>query len=81
MSETNGSRKRKLWTAAEKMRIVLAGLQADTKVAELCAGKGSRRISITSGVTVYWAQPERSSIGSRAASALRRSEQSRSFAG
>jgi len=40
MSETNGSRKRKTWTAAEKLRIVLAGLQVDTKVAELCHRQG-----------------------------------------
>ena len=40
MSETNGSRKRKSRTAAEKLRIVLAGMQADTKVSELCRREG-----------------------------------------
>jgi transposase len=48
MSETNGSRKRK-WTSAEKLRIVLAGLQADTKVAELC-----RREGITANQYYQW---------------------------
>jgi transposase len=38
MSETNG--KRKQWSSAEKLRIVLAGLQADTKVSELCRREG-----------------------------------------
>jgi transposase len=49
MSETNGSRKRKSWTSAEKLRIVLAGLQADTKVAELC-----RREGITANQYYQW---------------------------
>src|SRR5579863_1649065 len=40
MSERNGSGKRKPWSAAEKLRIVLAGLQADTKVSELCRREG-----------------------------------------
>lgn len=38
MRETNG--KRKQWSAAEKLKIVLAGLQADTKVSELCRREG-----------------------------------------
>jgi transposase len=38
MSETNG--KRKQWSSAEKLRIVLAGMQADTKVSELCRREG-----------------------------------------
>jgi transposase len=49
MSETNGNRKRKTWTAAEKLRIVLAGLQSDTKVAELC-----RREGITANQYYQW---------------------------
>jgi transposase len=49
MSETNGSRKRKKWTAAEKLRIVLAGLQADMKVAEVC-----RREGITANQYYQW---------------------------
>ena len=44
MSETNGSsvgrRERRKFSAAEKLRIVLAGLQADTKVSELCRREG-----------------------------------------
>jgi len=38
MSEQNG--KRKQWSSAEKLRIVLAGMQADTKVSELCRREG-----------------------------------------
>lgn len=38
MKETNG--KRKQWGSAEKLRIVLAGLQADTKISELCRREG-----------------------------------------
>ena len=44
MSETNGSsirgRGRRKFSAADKLRIVLAGLQADTKVSELCRREG-----------------------------------------
>jgi transposase len=40
MSETKGSGKRKSRTSGEKLRIVLAGMQADTKVAELCRREG-----------------------------------------
>ena len=44
MSETNGSsagrRERRKFSAAEKLRIVLAGLQADTKISELCRREG-----------------------------------------
>ena len=40
MRELNGSGKRKQWSAAEKLRIVLAGMQADTKVSELCRREG-----------------------------------------
>ena len=47
MSEQNG--KRRKWSAAEKLRIVLAGLQADTKVAELC-----RREGITANQFYQW---------------------------
>lgn len=32
--------KRRRWTAAEKMRIVLAGLQANVDVADLCRREG-----------------------------------------
>jgi transposase len=35
----NQDRRRK-WTAAEKLRIVLAGMQADVDVAELCRREG-----------------------------------------
>src|ERR1700682_1343595 len=49
MSETNGSGKRGRWSSAEKLRIVLAGLQADTKVAELC-----RREGITANQYYQW---------------------------
>ena len=38
MSQENG--KRKQWSSAEKLRIVLAGMQADTKVSELCRREG-----------------------------------------
>jgi transposase len=31
---------RRTWSAAEKLRIVLAGLQADTQVSELCRREG-----------------------------------------
>ena len=44
MSETNGlgggRRGRRKFSAADKLRIVLAGLQADTKVSELCRREG-----------------------------------------
>ena len=44
MSETNGSggdrRGRRKFSAADKLRVVLAGLQADTKVSELCRREG-----------------------------------------
>ncbi len=44
MSETNGSsagrRERRRFSAAKKLRIVLAGLQADTKISELCRREG-----------------------------------------
>jgi transposase-like protein len=44
MNETNGSsggrRERRKFGAADKLRIVLAGLQADTKVSELCRREG-----------------------------------------
>ena len=46
MSE-NG--KRRKWSAAEKLRIVLAGMQADTKVSELC-----RREGITANQFYQW---------------------------
>lgn len=50
MSETNEKRRnRKKWSAAEKLRIVLAGLQADTKVSELC-----RREGITANQYYQW---------------------------
>jgi transposase-like protein len=49
MSETNGNGKRKRWSSAEKLRIVLAGLQTDTKVAELC-----RREGITANQYYQW---------------------------
>lgn len=32
--------KRKAWSSAEKLRIVLAGMQADTKISELCRREG-----------------------------------------
>ena len=32
--------KRRRWTAAEKMRIVMAGMQANVDVAELCRREG-----------------------------------------
>ncbi len=32
--------KRRKWTAADKLRIVLAGMQADVDVAELCRREG-----------------------------------------
>jgi transposase len=47
MSETNG--KRRKWSAVEKLRIVLAGLQADTKVSQLC-----RREGITANQYYQW---------------------------
>ena len=44
MSESNGSsvgrRERRRFSAADKLRIVLAGLQADTKISELCRREG-----------------------------------------
>ena len=58
MSETNGSRKRKSRTAAEKLRIVLAGMQADMKVAELC-----RREGITATQYYQWRDRLRASLG------------------
>jgi transposase len=33
-------RKRRKWTAAEKLRIVLAGMQADVEVSDLCRREG-----------------------------------------
>jgi len=38
MSETNGKRRKR--SSPEKLRIVLSGLQADTKIAELCRRDG-----------------------------------------
>ena len=32
--------KRRVWTAAEKLRIVMAGMQKDVDVAELCRQEG-----------------------------------------
>lgn len=42
MRDANGhaNGKRKQWSSAEKLRIVLSGLQADTKIAELCRREG-----------------------------------------
>lgn len=40
MSELKGRENRRKRSAAEKLRIVLAGMQADTKVAELCRREG-----------------------------------------
>ena len=44
MSETNGSSAgrhgRRKFSAADKLRIVLAGLQADAKVSDLCRREG-----------------------------------------
>jgi transposase len=44
MSEKNGSnggrRERRKFSAAEKLRIVLVGLQPETKIAELCRREG-----------------------------------------
>lgn len=37
MSEKHG---RRTWSSAEKLRIVLAGMQADTQVSELCRREG-----------------------------------------
>jgi transposase len=48
MSEKKSGERRKR-TAAEKLRIVLAGLQADTKVSELC-----RREGITANQFYQW---------------------------
>jgi transposase-like protein len=47
MSEKNGKRRKR--SGAEKLRIVLAGLQADTKIAELC-----RREGITANQFYQW---------------------------
>jgi len=47
MKSSNGDRKR--WSAKEKLRIVLAGMQADTKVSEMC-----RREGITSAAYYQW---------------------------
>ncbi len=47
MKEANG--KRKTWSSAEKLRIVLAGLQSDTKISELC-----RREGITAAQYYQW---------------------------
>jgi transposase len=47
MSEKNV--KRRKWSSSEKLRIVLAGLQADTKIAELC-----RREGITANQFYQW---------------------------
>ena len=35
-----GGDKRRKWTATEKLRIVLAGMQADVDVADLCRREG-----------------------------------------
>ena len=34
------SKKRRQWTAADKMRIVLAGMEAGTEISELCRVEG-----------------------------------------
>jgi transposase len=51
MSETNGSsrRGRRKFSADQKLRIVLAGLQSDTKVSQLC-----RREGITAAQYYQW---------------------------
>ena len=36
----SGKRKRRSWTAGEKLRIVLAGMQGDIEVSELCRREG-----------------------------------------
>jgi transposase len=38
--EESGSRKRKRWSAAEKLRIVLAGLEPGVEVSDLCRREG-----------------------------------------
>ncbi len=35
-----GGKRRKRWTAEEKLRIVLAGVQGDIEVSELCRREG-----------------------------------------
>lgn len=47
MKDANG--KRKQWSSADKLRIVLAGLQADTRISELC-----RREGITAAQYYQW---------------------------
>jgi len=47
MNEKTG--KRRTWSSAEKLRIVLSGMQADTKVSELC-----RREGITANQYYQW---------------------------
>jgi transposase len=41
--------RRKQWSSAEKLRLVLAGMQADTNVSELC-----RREGITAAQYYQW---------------------------
>ena len=36
----NGTRKRKRWSAAEKLRIVLAGMEPGVEVSDLCRREG-----------------------------------------
>jgi len=41
-SETasENSKKRRRWTAEEKLRIVLAGMESDVEISELCRREG-----------------------------------------
>jgi transposase len=55
----DGNGKRKQWSSAEKLRIVLAGLQADTKISELC-----RREGITAAQYYQWRDRLMNSAGS-----------------
>jgi len=43
-------KKRRQWSAADKMRIVLAGLEAGTEVSELCRVEGILRKSVDRGL-------------------------------
>ena len=47
MKDRHGQRKQ--WSSAEKLRIVLAGLQADTQVSEMC-----RREGISTALYYQW---------------------------
>lgn len=76
--------KRRKWTAAEKLRIVMAGMQADVDVAELCRREGinptqyygwkKQVLSSASKIFENGRQPKRSGEAARKEAKIQRLE-------